>query len=46
MVEGSKVVFNVDEFAEQSDIIIANRISDELNPWADKVYTRDIFANN
>ena len=40
---GYKVVHDFGEFAEMSDVIAANRMSDELNSCADKVYTRDIY---
>ena len=32
-----------EDFAEKSDLILANRISDELLPYEDKVFSRDIF---
>lgn len=36
-----------DNFAQISDLIIANRISDELNKVeSDKIYSRDIFGND
>ena len=36
-----------DHFVQISDLIIANRISDELNKVAsDKIYSRDIFGND
>ncbi|MBD5129647.1 MAG: nucleotide sugar dehydrogenase [Ruminococcaceae bacterium] len=34
------------KFAETSDVIAANRFSQELAPYADKVYTRDIFGRD
>ena len=34
---------NLEKFKKSSDIIIANRISDELNDVKDKIFTRDIF---
>ena len=40
---GLEVVDSVEELAEKSSIIIANRMNHELNPYKDKVYTRDIF---
>ena len=33
-------------FASSSDIIIANRLSNELRDYKDKVYSRDIFLVN
>ena len=40
---GLEVVNSVEELAEKSSIIIANRMDNKLNPYKDKVYTRDIF---
>ena len=34
---------NLSKFKMKSDIIVANRMSDELNDVRDKVYSRDIF---
>lgn len=42
----SKVVNDFEEFTERSDIIIANRMSDELKNVEDKVYTRDIYGRD
>ena len=38
-----KIVNDFEEFIEQSEIILANRMSNELNSVRDKVFTRDIF---
>ena len=40
---GHKVVRELDEFVQISDVIAANRCTDELKDCMDKVYTRDIF---
>jgi UDPglucose 6-dehydrogenase len=39
----SKVVKSLEEFKKLSDVIIANRITEEINDIESKVYTRDIF---
>lgn len=40
---GDKVVNDFAEFAEMSNVIIANRFDETLEPVKQKVYTRDIF---
>lgn len=41
-----KVMKYISEFKKNSDIIIANRNSNQLEDVKNKVYTRDIFGNN
>ncbi len=43
MFFGNKVMNDLDEFKRQSSVILANRMSAELEDAADKVYTRDIY---
>lgn len=43
---GIRVLSNLNEFKNISNLIIANRTSDEINDVLSKVYTRDIFNNN
>lgn len=39
----SRVIRNIDEFKEISDIILANRYNADLEDVMDKIYTRDIY---
>ncbi|WP_018984639.1 nucleotide sugar dehydrogenase [Salinimonas chungwhensis] len=39
----SLVVKNLNEFKAMSDVIVANRITDDISDVLDKVYTRDLF---
>ena len=43
---GSRVIRDLCEFKELSDVIIANRKADELADVEEKVYTRDIYARD
>ena len=42
----SRVIKDLDEFKKISDVIVANRLSDNLLDVQDKIYTRDIFNSD
>ena len=42
----SKVVNNLDDFKQMSDIIVANRLTDEISDVKQKIYTRDLFNSD
>jgi len=42
----SKVIGSLEEFKKISDVVVANRMVEELNDVKDKVYTRDLFNSD
>jgi UDPglucose 6-dehydrogenase len=42
----SKVINNLETFKRSADVIVANRITEELKDVVSKVYTRDLYARD
>jgi len=43
---GSEVCRDLKSFATRSDVIIANRLTQDLEPYAGKLFTRDLFGSD
>lgn len=42
----SKVISNLDEFKSLCDVIVVNRMTDEVKDIEDKIYTRDLYRRD
>jgi UDPglucose 6-dehydrogenase len=42
----SKVIVDIEKFKEISDVIVVNRITDEIEDVKEKIYTRDLFSRD
>ena len=42
----SRIVSDLESFKREADVIVANRITDEILDVIDKVYSRDLFGND
>ncbi len=40
------MIRDLDEFKRVSDVIVANRITDDIRDQRDKLYTRDLFNSD
>tara|TARA_B110000003_G_C16613930_1_gene520567 strand:- start:358 stop:1542 length:1185 start_codon:yes stop_codon:yes gene_type:complete len=46
LYEGIPLQTNLEDFVDESDMIIANRLSNEIKKYEDKVFTRDLFRRD
>ncbi|WP_019570525.1 nucleotide sugar dehydrogenase [Thioalkalivibrio sp. ALE11] len=42
----SRVIRDLEQFKRESDVIVANRITDDIRDQTHKIYTRDLFNND
>lgn len=43
---GFKVINDLDQFKKSSDVIVANRVTDDIQDVVEKVYSRDVFGKD
>ena len=43
---GIRVFSDLNEFKQKCELIIANRVENDLKDVTDKIFTRDVFGNN
>jgi UDPglucose 6-dehydrogenase len=42
----SRVVNDLEQFKKEADVIVANRITDDIRDMSDKIYSRDLFGKD
>jgi UDPglucose 6-dehydrogenase len=42
----SRVIHDLEAFKDEADIILANRVTDEISDVAEKIFTRDVFGGD
>jgi UDPglucose 6-dehydrogenase len=45
-LEGVTLVKDFEDFTNNSDLIITNRLDDQIQPFSSKVFSRDIFSTD
>ena len=45
-IKNITLVHDFDEFSNASDLIIANRLDNQIKPFSGKIFSRDIFSSD